>query len=447
MANDSVCHFGSRHVAVIGTGWAGCAAAVELTAQGRQVTLFEAARIPGGRARKITLNGSTVDNGQHILLGAYGESLRLMRLVGIDISAVLLRLPMQMRYPNNTGIDFVAARLPAPLHLLAGMFRASGLPLADKLALAGFSRSARNISWGLLHDCSVTELLRRFRQTDRLIQFMWRPLCLAALNTPPDEASAQLFLNVLRDSLAGRYASSEMLLPRVDLSALFPQQAIEYVIAHGGYAHFGARIRSLQRHGSRWRLQMAADEITQQEFDQVIIATDLHSASALLEPLTARAIMSQVSYQPITTCYLQYADDCRLDAAFYALADEPSIGHWGQFVFDRGHLNASQRGLFAVVISAASLAANQDHGSLCAAICNQLASVFARAEFAFPLWSKVVSEKRATFSCTPGLDRPVNQTGIDEIMLAGDYTASRYPATLEAAVRSGIAAARILIGR
>ena len=447
MAEDSASAAASRDVAVIGAGWAGCAAAVELAAQGRSVTLFEAARVPGGRARKIILNGSSVDNGQHILLGAYRETLRVMRLVGIDIATALLRLPLQMRYPNNTGIDFVAAKLPAPLHLLAGMLRATGLALADKLALVIFTRSARNAAWVLERDCSVTELLRRFRQTDRLIQFMWRPLCLAALNTPPDEASAQVFLNVLKDSMGARYASSEMLLPRADLSALFPQQAIDYVMSHGGHAHLGTRVRSLQRHESRWSLQTTANPIAVQEFDQVIIATDLHSATALLEPLTANAIMPHVSYQPITTCYLQYSTECRLDAAFYALADDPSMGYWGQFVFDRGWLNASQRGLFAVVISAASLAAHQNHESLCAAICNQLAGVFARADLANPLWSKVVSEKRATFGCTPRLDRPVNQTGIDQIMLAGDYTASRYPSTIEAAVSSGVTAARLLINR
>ncbi len=432
-------------IAVIGAGWAGCAAAVELAAHGRQVTLFDAARVPGGRARKVTLNGNTVDNGQHILLGAYAETLRMMKLVGIDQETALLRLPLQMRYPNKTGMDFVAAKLTAPLHLLAGVLRASGLSIAEKLALAGFSISARQISWTLDHDCSVTELLHRFRQPERLTQLMWRPLCLAALNTPPSEASAQVFLNVLKDSLGARRASSEMLLPRLDLSALFPQQAIDYVIARSGHAHFGTRIGSLQQRPGGWSLQTNGGAIVTPEFDQVVIASDLHNAAALLVPLTENVIMPGASYQPITTCYLQYDDDCRLDAAFYALADEPLIGYWGQFVFDRGQLDAAQRGLLSVVVSASSQAVLKDHDTLCAAIGIQLADVFARPEFANPLWTKIVSEKRATFSCTPGLNRPDNRTAVDNIVLAGDYTASRYPATLEAAVRSGVAAAQLLM--
>ena len=437
----------SQQVAVIGAGWAGCSAAVELAVHGRRVTVFEAARLPGGRARKISLNGYDVDNGQHILLGAYSETLRLMQLVGIDINASLLRLPLQMRYPNNTGMDFVAARLPTPLNLLIGMLSATGLSLADKFALVGFSHSARKITWELEDDCSVTALLHRFRQTDRLIKLMWRPLCLAALNTPPDESSAQVFLNVLKDSLGSHSASADMLLPRIDLSALFPQRAIDYVSNHSGYVRYGARVQSLQHNGSGWQVHTTSHSTTPDEFDQVIIATDLHNAATLLDPLTVDTVLPSMSYQPITTCYLKYADDCRLDSAFYALIDDYSIGHWGQFVFDRGHLNVSQQGLFAVVISAATLAVRIDHDTLIGAICAQLVSVFARTEFANPLWSKVISEKRATFCCVPGLARPTNATEINQIKLAGDYTVSPYPATLEAAVRSGVKAAQLLIER
>ena len=116
-------------VAVVGGGWAGCAAAVELARRGAQVTLFEAARTLGGRARAVEVDGRRLDNGQHILLGAYKQTLGLMRRVGIDPAAAILRLPLQMRYPpgavlSNDGMDFVAPRLPAPLHVLVALLRA-----------------------------------------------------------------------------------------------------------------------------------------------------------------------------------------------------------------------------------------------------------------------------------------------------------------------------------
>lgn len=434
----------SKHTAVIGAGWAGCAAAVDLIDQGHRVTLFDAARTPGGRARKVEFNGCALDNGQHILLGAYTETLRLMQRVGINLDAALWRLPLQMRFPNSTGMDFVAANLPAPLHLLIGLLRAKGLTRTDKLALANFSMAARRISWILDTDCTVSDLLHRFRQTDRLVALMWRPLCLAALNTPPDQASAQYFLNVLKDSLGANRASSEMLLPRQDLSALFPQQAIHYILAHGGTVLPGTRVRAIHRQAARWLLTTKDDAVSAFDYDQVVIATDVHNATTLLQSLMLSTPMPAVSFQPITTCYLQYAQSCQLDAAFYALVDDPQIAHWGQFVFDRGQLNTAQKGLFAVVISASSEAIGLNQSELASAIAMQLASVFSRPELASPLWTKTISEKSATFSCVPALYRPANQTAIPGLVLAGDYTASLYPATLEAAVRSGVAASRLL---
>ena len=180
-------------VAVIGAGWAGCAAAVELTKKGHSVTLFEAARVAGGRARRVDQHGLPLDNGQHILLGAYRDTLRMMREVGLDPAETMLRLPLQMRYPPDSGgMDFIAPRLPAPLHMAWALFRASGLERADKLALVRFSSAARWMDWQLDTDCSVSELLDRFDQTDRLIQLMWRPLCIAALNTLPNCSAASI---------------------------------------------------------------------------------------------------------------------------------------------------------------------------------------------------------------------------------------------------------------
>lgn len=192
-------------VAVIGAGWAGCAAAVELARRGARVTLFEAARTAGGRARRVEHQGRTLDNGQHLLLGAYRDTLHMMRQVGIDPARAMLRLPLQMRYPPGTGgMDFVAPRLPAPFHLLLAVLRARGLSAADKLSLTRFATAARWMDWHLDIDCSVTTLLDRFDQTERLVQLMWRPLCIAALNTPPERASARVFLRVLGDSQIGR---------------------------------------------------------------------------------------------------------------------------------------------------------------------------------------------------------------------------------------------------
>ena len=426
--------------AVIGGGWAGCAAAVELASRGAAVTLFEAARTLGGRARRIEAGGKTLDNGQHILLGAYSASLKLMRTVGVDFRRAVLPLPLQMCYPPG-GMRFVAPRLPAPLHLAFALLRATGLERADKLAMARFSTTARWMDWRLDNDCSVAELLVRFDQTPRLVNLMWRPLCLAALNTPLETASAQVFLAVLRDSLGARRKASDMLLPRHDLSALFPDAAAQWLQQHGGTIRLGAKISRLEPCDGAWLLDGEG-------FDKVVLAASPVASAALLAPLPEAApVVSQLSaftYEPITTCYLQYQPGVALTQPFFALEDAPVAGLWGQFVFDRGQLDAAQAGLLAVVVSASGDAAALPQPELAQAVAAQLAQAFGRPELANPGWTRVVTEKRATYACTAGLSRPANATPLAGLVLAGDYTAGAYPATLEMAVRSGLTAARLL---
>jgi squalene-associated FAD-dependent desaturase len=436
---------GRLRVAVAGGGWAGCAAAVELARAGAEVTLIEAARRLGGRARAVEVRGTLLDNGQHILLGAYGETLRLLRLAGIDPDAALLRLPVQMRYPEGSGgMDFVAPRWPAPLHLLGALLRAKGLAREDKLALGRFTSAARWMGWELYQDCSVAELLERFGQTPRITRLLWHPLCIAALNTPPARASAKVFLAVLRDSLgAKRRAASDMLLPRMDMGALFPQAAAGVIEQHGGTVLTGVKVNALARVGDAWQLSLPGRDAM---FDAVVLATPATQSAALLAP-HAPALATQLAaftYEPIATCYLQYDASLRLALPFYALLDDPAKGRWGQFAFDRGQLDAAQPGLLAVVVSAALDAAGLDQDALAAGIAAQLAQDLGRPELATPQWTQVITEKRATFSCTPGLVRPDVETGLPGLVLAGDYTASDYPATLETAVRSGVSAATVI---
>lgn len=430
-------------VAVIGAGWAGCAAAVELATAGCKVTLFETARTLGGRARAVELDGRKLDNGQHILLGAYTETLRLLKMSDVDPDKALLRLPLQMCYPSGCdGMDFVAPRLPAPLHLLVALLRAQGLTRDDKMALARFSTTARWMDWRLNDDCSVTTLLQRYDQTERLIRLMWQPLCIAALNTPPERASAQVFLNVLRDSLGARRAASDMLIPKTDLSTLFPQHAAGFIEKHGGKIRTGTAVTGIRKAEQGWMLTTADNDET--HFDAAVIATHAVQTASLLAEATGHASFPDFAYEPISTCYLQYPAGTQLAQPFFALLDDPLHDRPGQFVFDRGQLDTQQRGLFAVVISASSAAIAEGHAALVQAVATQLAAAFERPELAHPEWTRVITEKRATYSCTPALERPVEQTEFPDLAIAGDYLAGDYPATLESAVRSGVKAARLL---
>ena len=432
-----------RTAAVIGAGWAGCAAAAELADHGYQVTLFEASRTLGGRARCVEVEGKRLDNGQHILLGAYRDTLNLMERLGLRIEEVILRLPLQMRYPPNTaGMDFVAPRLPAPWHMLLALLRAKGLSREDKLALARFTTTARWMDWKLGNDCSVSELLQRYDQTPRLIQLMWRPLCIAALNTLPEQASAQVFLSVLRDSLGAGRAASDMLIPRADLTTLLPQQAGRFIESKGGQVLPGHAVKSLVRDAEHWRVATQGHTF---EIEKVVVATPVGQAAALLGDLIECDTLHAFTHEPISTCYLQYDEHVGLPVPFYALIDDPAKQVWGQFVFDRGQLDTAQKGLLAIVVSASGEAIELGHEALTAALTHQLADTLQNDALLRPRWSRVITEKRATFSCKPGLQRPATETGLTNLVLAGDYCESDYPATLETAVRSGLQAARVLI--
>ena len=434
----------NERVAIIGAGWAGCAAAVEAIDNGFDVTLFEASRIVGGRARKTVIEGITADNGQHILLGAYAKTLKMMERVGIDPLAVFSRFPLQMHYPPESGaMNFETARLPAPLHLALGLFKTTGLGWEDKIALARFFTACRHIRWDIGTDRPLVRLLEQFWQTPRLYGLLWRPLCMASMNTVPEKASAQVFLSILKDSLGARRHASDMLLPKMDLSAIFPEKALDYLTRRGGKIRMGETVRVLDHDETGWTVNKTSDE----HYDAVIVATSPAVAASLLKDKIDTSLLEQFEYEPISTCYLKYPDSVRLDKPFYALTDNPDKAEWGQYVFDRGHLMPDQRGLLAVVVSVSSDVIETVKQTLEADIARQLALAFKRPELENPLWSRLITERRATFSCTPSLERPLSTTEKKGLFLAGDYLCRNYPATLESAISSGLESAKILSKR
>lgn len=423
------------HIAIIGAGYAGMAAATELAANGASTTVFEASRVLGGRARAVDMHGVRVDNGQHILIGAYSETLRLLHTIGADPERLLLRLPLTLSYPGQVCIK--AAPLPAPLHLAAALLGARGLTFPEKFAAIRFMRGLKRSRFRLSTDTSVTHLLDAHDQPPRLREFLWEPLCFAALNTPPETASAQVFINMLRDSLAAGRHASDLLLPKVDLGALFPDVAERFLLSQGGRVLRGTAIRNIAHGDSGYTLQDAATE--HGPYSQVIVAVAPYHLPPLLAGLPELEGLSErilsLAWEPIVTCYLAYPGQTSLP--------QPMLGHSGgcmQWLIDRGQLGGPA-GLFAAVISAHGRHQEMSNEELAARIHTEIAGIV--TDLPAPLWSQVITEKRATFACVPGLTRPQTQTALPGLLLAGDYVASDYPATLESAVRSGVNAARL----
>ncbi|MDR3213350.1 MAG: hydroxysqualene dehydroxylase HpnE [Azoarcus sp.] len=425
-----------REAAIVGAGYAGLACAVELARQGVEVTVFERSRTLGGRARVVHKDGWTVDNGQHLLLGAYSELTRLLRLTGVS-PRWLERLPLTLHVPGQLHLR--AAALPAPAHLAVGLARAHGLGWRERFALFALLRYLKRRRFQLPATTSVIDLLTACRQPAKLRNLVWEPLCLAALNTPAPEASAQVFANVLRDTLAASAAASELLIPRVDLSELFPVPAARYLATRDGRIFTRNAIAAIAPNGAGFRLDGDPGE---HSWPHVVIAAAPHHAAPLLASTGAcPALASQIaalSSEPIATIYLALGVGVRLPAPMIGLASGPA-----QWAFDRGRCGGPE-GLIAAVISACREADVRDHDALIVAVLAQLERELG-CRLPRTQWAQVIVEKRAAFACRPGLSRPSVVTPLPGLWLAGDYVDSNYPATLEAAVRTGVECARRIV--
>ena len=421
----------SRRVAVIGGGWAGLAAAIEATRIGHVVTLFEMAPQLGGRSRGIGTAG--LDNGQHILIGAYTETLALLRRVGVDTHAAFMRTPLRIAYPDGAGLKL---RSGSPLIAFArAVLTQRGWPWQARARLltaaAGWTLRGFHCDASLTVAALTAQLPRVVR--DELVD----PLCVAALNTPSTHASATVFLRILKDALFSGVGCADLLLPRTSLSALLPEPGQQWLEHSGASIRLSRRVQSLSRAGAGW-------QVDDEHFDAVVLATTPQEAARLTRDINPdwSATAAALQFEPIVTVYLHCAS-VRLPEPMLALRSDARSP--AQFVFDRGQLGGPPGMLAFVISGAAEWVAHGTQATLAATLA-QARTVL--ASLAHPATLRlepiqVVIEKRATFRCTPELLRPA-QTIAANLSAAGDHIDGPYPATLEGAVRSGLRAAHAL---
>ncbi|MEP7327666.1 MAG: hydroxysqualene dehydroxylase HpnE [Betaproteobacteria bacterium] len=446
----------SPPVAVIGGGWAGCAAALTLADAGVPVALHEAGAVLGGRARRVERDGLPLDNGQHLLLGAYAQTLALLDRVhgAVDARSRVVRLPLTLvpfASSQSNALTLIARAAPGRLGLLLGLLLARGLPWRERVAnIRWFAALERTGFKRPAHE-TVATMLRAL--PPRVSIQLWEPLCVAALNTPAATASAQVFANVLRAAFAGTPHASDFVLAAQDLSALFPDAAQRAIVAAGGSVMLGRRAQVISARAGQAMLAVGDRAVPAAA---IIVAVGPHQVTQALAPEFVAAqpalaaavdVLQLLHYESITTVWLGYAERAELSAAIMRLDDAP--GQWlvdRPDVLTRATVAAARPPLaqmLAAIISTDGPHLQLPHAELARTIDAQLRRL--RPDWPRCVWSQVIVEKRATYACTPDRLRPAAPRLSPGLYLAGDYVDAEFPATLEAAVRSGITAAQAVL--
>jgi squalene-associated FAD-dependent desaturase len=434
----------NSQITVIGAGWAGLAASTLLVEHGYKVNLIEAAQQAGGRARSISMDGMDLDNGQHIMLGAYRELRGLLNILGLAESDIFIRtrLNLDMHCMHDAGLQIRAGKLFSPLHMMSALLFATGLSLTEKWKVSRCWMTLIRSGFKLDQDMPVVNFLEQHYQSTRLQKLFWRPVCIAALNTDTDKASMQVFLNVLKRSFTGCRSNSDMLLPKAGLHKVLPGPASEFIRQNGGTVRTGERLLKIN-------IDPHSDSVTDIETSKgnypvshLILATTYQQTRKLLAHLdqfsTIAETMSAFADEPITTVYMQFPQSIQLDGYMLGLCD--GISQW--FIDRR---TCGQPGLIAAVISADGAHMQMDKETLTQHVLEETGKVFPHWPRPASTW--LIREKMASFSCTPDANRLRPKAGHigQNIWLAGDFVDTGLPATLEGAVSSGLQCARQII--
>jgi squalene-associated FAD-dependent desaturase len=443
-------------VAVVGGGWAGLAAAIALQERRHEVTLLERRGVLGGRATSYrdASSGEDVDNGTHLMVGAYHDTLDLVRRAGAS-ELLLEQKNLRIDWVDEKGLTSLdCPPLAAPLHLLAGLLSLR-VPWSVRFQALRFGLAVRfgRPPVGL----TLAEYFSRTGQGEAARRLLWDPLALAILNESPDCAAAVLFHRVYREAFLADHRASRLVFLRRGWGVLAERLA-EYFEGRGGRLRRrglasavvveGDRtvgIRCVQRPPTREEIRAGRPSVTETiTADAVVLAVPWHAVSELL-PDSLRAVepfasASRLRPSPIVSIEV-WLDRVVLDRAMVGLRDEEV-----EWVFDKGRLYGREGPPqhLAFIVSAAARSAPRRNEELVGAAERALRRFFPAMAGAMVVRSLVMREPAATFASDPEAEtlRPAPSTPVAGLYLAGDWTATGLPATIEGAVRSGRAAAR-----
>ncbi|RJP29341.1 MAG: FAD-dependent oxidoreductase [Candidatus Omnitrophota bacterium] len=426
-------------VVVIGGGFAGIAAATKLAEAGIRVTLVEQKSFLGGRAYSIRdrLSGDRIDNGQHLLMGCYHETFALLRRLGTD-RGVRLQSTLEITYrgPDGWNDKLKCPSLPGPFHLLAGLLRMDSIGVKETLALLRFGTALRfpRITEKAK---TVSALCRRLKQPTTLTDLMWNPITLSALNEHPDDADAALLITVLRQGFMGNAGNSRMGLPVISLSDLHGEHVTRFLQERGGRVLFHSRVN--QFHVDKNAIN--AVELTTGESipcDACITAVPEPNLRELLKRsgLVDRIPLPSLGASPILSVYLWYERPFSHDQICCLLGT-----HYEWILHRSNFMKPGEHKHYCVCLLASAAHGQQkmSRQALIRAAIEDVRTTYPQTRSLAPLSACVFWEPRATFSATPQnvRNRPGHMTSLQNLFLAGDWTDTGLPATIEGATLSG----------
>jgi squalene-associated FAD-dependent desaturase len=445
----------SPDVVIVGAGFAGLSAAVRLAKRGAKVLVLEARSRLGGRATAFhdRETGELVDNGQHVLLGCYSQTLAFLADIGATENVTIAReLSVTMIDCDGRRSRLVCPTLPSPLHLLAGVVEWQALTWRDRLSVLNMAGPLRRARRALKPGATlaaaspgetVAAWLERNGQTARVREMLWEPLALAALNQPIHEAAAPPFARVLAEMFGPDPKAAAIVLPAKPLHLMYAEPARTFIERSGGDVRTGvaATIRIgagskppliVEAGGDRWTPRAVISAVP-----WFAVGGVFGGDTSSIGDVIARA--DAMSSSPIVTVNLWFDR---------VVMDEPFVGLPGramQWVFDKRQVFGENASHLSLVSSGASSIVGRTNDGLIAAAIEELSEAMPTVRAATLVRATVIREPRATFSLAPGQPaRPECATAVPGLFFAGDWIDTGLPATIESAVRSGHGAADLI---
>ena len=444
-------------VAVVGGGLAGLAAACALAESGLRITLFERRPYLGGRASSYEHpgTGEVVDNCQHVLLGCCTNLIDFYRRIGSE-DKIRWYDHLTFLEPGGRASVIGPSFLPAPLHTAPAFLRSACLSFSDKIAIATAMAALAPLAPRDTGEPFLT-WLRRHAQPERAIQRFWKTVLVSALNEDMDRVSVPYAAQVVRESFLKSPAAGRMGVPTVPLTELY-RSAEDYIQTRGGDVQFRCGVESFRAEFAGVKLALASGAgngsgNTELSFDFAVFAVPFDALSRMLPETSAadplRQALGRLETSPITGIHLWF--DRQITDLDHAVLLDRTI----QWMFHKSKLLEASSGATVdtaepessyveLVVSSSKALVDKSKSEIIELALAELREFFPAARAAILIKSTVIKEVHATYSPRPGVDalRPGTQTVWPRVFLAGDWTATGWPATMEGAVRSGYAAAQ-----